>query len=209
MLKFFSEVHKSLFMFLQHVTSVCLNKPGVDIALAQERSICSPGAGLVPNPCRSPGAETISGTFLGWRCPPASLLQEQPQGTARPGPGAAVPPARGWCHPPGKGTATALVQPQLGHTAQQCSSFIYTGILEGEKHTINPTYIWLVFYCRIPLCHRNTLAMNCNKCSAHSSLEWRINGFRQSKRSWLREGAENVLRPPLFKEHTHSLRKNG
>lgn len=52
MLKFFSEAHKSLFMFLQHVTSVCLNKPGVDIALAQEGSVGSPGAGLVPNLCR-------------------------------------------------------------------------------------------------------------------------------------------------------------
>lgn len=67
-------------MFPQHIISVCINKPGVDIALAQVRSIASTGAGLVPNPCRSPGAETISGTFLDWRCPPASLLQDRPRG---------------------------------------------------------------------------------------------------------------------------------
>lgn len=116
MLKFLSEVHKSLFMFLLHVTSVCLNKPGVDIALAQERSIDGAGAGLVPNPCRSPGAETISGTFLSWRCPPASLLQEQPQGTARPGPGAAVPSAAGWCHPPRQGHGHGRTPARAGET---------------------------------------------------------------------------------------------
>lgn len=79
-LKFFSKAQKSLFMFLQHVISVCISKAGVDIALAQERAIDSAGAGLVPNPCRSPGAETILGTFLDWRCPPASLQQDQPWG---------------------------------------------------------------------------------------------------------------------------------
>lgn len=140
MLKFFSEAHKSLFMFLQHVTSVCLNKPGVDIALAQERSVGGPGAGLVPNPCRSPGAETISGTFLGWRCCPASLLQEQPQGKARPGPGAALPPAAGWADPSAwQGHGHSLGPASAGEIAQPFSSFIYTGVLQVEKQTINST----------------------------------------------------------------------
>lgn len=205
MLKFFSEVHKSLFMFLQHVTSVCLNKPGVDIVLAQERSIGSAGAGLVPNPCRSPGAETISGTFLGWRCPPASLLQEQPQGIGRPGPGAALAPAA-ILH--SKGTDTASLQPGLGtHCTFQL--FYLHCCFRSWKINNKPNIYLAGISLQNPFVSQEHTCHELHKCSAHSSLEWRINGFRQSKRSWLKEEAEYMVRPALFKEHTHLLRTNG
>lgn len=58
----------------QPVISICINKLGTDTALAQETAIGSAGAGPVPDPCRSPGAEIDSGTFLCRRCPPTPLL---------------------------------------------------------------------------------------------------------------------------------------
>lgn len=48
----------------QHVITICINKLGMDTALAKETAIGSAGAGPVPDPCRSPGAEIDSGTFL-------------------------------------------------------------------------------------------------------------------------------------------------
>lgn len=60
-----------------------------------------------------------------------------------------------------KNTDVASVHRQAGDIQHNFSTllFIYTGILKVEKQPRNPTDIWLVFHWRIPLCHRNTIAM--------------------------------------------------
>lgn len=60
-----------------------------------------------------------------------------------------------------KNTDVASVHRQAGDIQHNFSTllFIYTGILKVEKQPRNPTDIWLVFHLRIPLCHRNTIAM--------------------------------------------------
>lgn len=122
-LKFLMKAPWSPFLFPQHFIPVHLNEPGVDIALARERAIGSTGAGPEPDPCRSPGAERNSGTFLDGRCPPVSFLQAVPQGCAEPGPRLALPPAVGWCRPHCKDTDVASAHRQAWGVQSHISDF--------------------------------------------------------------------------------------
>lgn len=149
MLKLFSEAQKNPFMFPQHIVSVCINKPGVDIALAQEISIGSAGAGLVPNPCRSPGCRDnfrdISRLEMS-----SCILTAGPASGDTPsqalGQLCLLPQADAILH--GKDMDVASEHPQAGETQHNISAlfFIYAGILKVEKQPRNPTYIWLVFH---------------------------------------------------------------
>lgn len=144
MLKLFS---KSPFVFLQHVISVHIKKQGLDMALAWERSTGGTGAGLVPNPCRSPCAKMISGTFLERRCPPASCLQGHP--------GDMLSQARGWpcqmCHPAQRGHGPGPAHHRAAGT-QHLSTLCLIWYFKSSKTTQETQHVFGWYFTEDSLC---------------------------------------------------------